>query len=170
MGPVSATTAIDAPRARVHQLIGELAIRPAITDHFIDEFRLERLESRGVGAAARFRIRKRGLWIEMVIAESESPHRLVERGVGGRSNRRPVFCVWELVEAASRAGSEVTVTFGIDPATSFDRVSDAVAGAVGTERWYRRQWARALARLREIAESDTEPPRLVVAGADRLVA
>ena len=106
MGPVSATTAIDAPRARVHQLIGELAIRPAITDHFIDEFRLERLESRGVGAAARFRIRKRGLWIEMVIAE----------------------------------------------------------------RWYRRQWARALARLREIAESDTEPPRLVVAGADRLVA
>lgn len=170
MGPVSATIAIDAPRARVHRLIGDLAIRPAITDHFIDELRLERLESRGIGAAARFRIPKRGLWIEVVITETEPPHRLVERGFGGRGNRRPVFCVWELVEAASPAGCEVTVTFGIEPATSLDRVSDALAGLAGAERWYRRQWGRALTRLREIAESGAEPPRLIVAGADRLVA
>jgi hypothetical protein len=169
MGPVSATIAIDAPRARVHQLIGDLAIRPAITDHFIDEFRLERLESAGVGAAARFRIRDRGLWIETVIAESAPPHRLVERGIGGRANRRPVFCVWELVEAASRAGCEVAVTFVIEPATGFDRVVD-MARLRGRKGWYRHQWSRALARLREIAESDAEPPRLVVAGADRLAA
>jgi hypothetical protein len=170
MGPVSATIAIDAPRARVHRLIGDLAIRPAITDHFIDEFRLERLDSSGIGAAARFRIRERGLWVETVIAESEPPHRLVERGAGGRGNQRPVFCVWELVEAPSRGGCEATVMFVIEPASSFNRALDAAAQLRGIEGWYRRQWARALTRLRDLAESDSEPPRLTVAGADRLVA
>jgi hypothetical protein len=169
MGPVSATIPIDAPRERVHGLIGDLAVRPAFTDHFIDEFRLERLDSTGVGAAARFRIRDRGLWLETVIAESDPPHRLVERGAGGRGNRRPAFCVWELVETASRDGCEVTVTFVVEPAGPFDRVADAAAQLRGAERWYRRQWSRALARLRPIAESDAEPPRLVVAGAERLV-
>jgi polyketide cyclase/dehydrase/lipid transport protein len=170
MGPVSATLPIDAPRERVHRLIGDLAFRPALTDHFIDEFRLERLDSAGVGAAARFRIRDRGLWVESVIAESEPPHRLVERGAGGRFNRRPVFCVWELVEAASRSGCEVRVTFVVEPASPFDRLADGAARLRGLEGWYRRQWSRALARLRPFAESDTEPPRLVVAGAERLVA
>jgi uncharacterized protein YndB with AHSA1/START domain len=168
MGPVSATISIDAPRERVHRLIGDLAIRPAFTDHFIDEFRLERLESAGVGAAARFRIRDRATWMELVITESESPHRLVERGAGGRGNRRPVACLWEVTEAASRTGCEVRVTFVIEPASPVDRAMDAAAQLRGVEGWYRRQWARALARLRPLAESDAEPPRLVVAGAERL--
>jgi uncharacterized protein YndB with AHSA1/START domain len=170
MGPVSATLPIDAPRERVHRLIGDLAFRPAFTDHFIDEFRLERLDSAGIGAAARFRIRDRRLWIESVVAESEPPHRLVERGAGGRFNRRPVFCVWELVEAASPNGCEVTVTFVIEAASPFDRVADGAGRLRGGEGWYRRQWSQALARLRPFAESGTEPPRLLVAGADRLAA
>src|SRR5205085_2277568 len=145
-------------------LIGDLGVRPAFTDHFIDELRLERLDPTGVGAAARFRIPERGIWIETVIAESEPPHRLVERGAGGRGNRRPVFCVWELVESPSRAGCEATVTFVIEPASSFDRAMDGAARLRGAEGWYRRQWARALARLRELAESDAEAPRLMVAG------
>ena len=170
MGPVSATTTIDAPRERVHRLIGDLAFRPAFTDHFIDEFRLERLDSAGIGAAARFRVRDRGLWVGTVIAESDPPHRLVERGTGGRFDRRAVFCVWELVESASRRGCEVTVTFVVEPAGPIDRLSDALGHLRGGERWYRRQWSTALARLRPLAESSAEPPRLVVAGADRLVA
>ena len=170
MGPVSTTIAIDAPRGRVHRLIGDLAFRPAFTDHFIDELRLERLDSAGVGAAARFRIRDRRLWIETAITESEPPHRLVERGFGGRFDRRAVFCVWELVESASRGGCEVTVTFVVAATTPIDRLSDALGLLRGGERWYRRQWSTALARLRPLAESSAEPPRLAVAGADRLVA
>jgi hypothetical protein len=160
MGPVSATVPIDAPRERVHPLLADLAVRPAFTDHFIDEFRLERLDSIGVGAAARFRIRDRRLWVETVIVESAAPHRLAERGAGGRLNRMPVHTVWELVEAAAPSGCEVTVTFVIEARSPFDRP--------GRERWYRRQWARALGRLRDLAESGARPPRLAVAGMDRL--
>ena len=51
MGPVSATTAIDAPRERVYALLVDLAFRPAFTDHFIDEFRLERRQREREAAA-----------------------------------------------------------------------------------------------------------------------
>jgi len=160
MGPVSATTPIDVPRERVHPLLADLAVRPAFTDHFIDEFRLERLASVGVGAAARFRIHDRGLWIETVIEESSPPHRLAERGAGGRLDRMGVHTIWELVEAPAPSGCEVTVTFIVETTGPFDRP--------GHERWYRRQWARALARLKDLAESDREPPRVAIAGGDRL--
>jgi hypothetical protein len=166
VGPVSTTTAIDAPRDRVHALLNDLAVRPAITGHFIDEFRLERLESVGVGAAARFRIPSRGLWIETVITESEPPHRIVERGGGGRLDHMPVHTVWELVDAGG--GCEATVTFVIETVSSLDRMNELAARARGGEGWYRRQWSRALGRLRDLAESGTPPPRLVVAGADRI--
>lgn len=166
MGPVSATIAIDAPRARVHALLNDLALRPAFTDHFIDEFRLERLESAGVGAAARFRIRARGLWMETVIDESAPPHRIAERGGGGRLDHLPVHTAWELVDAGT--GCEVTVTFVIETVNAADRVAEVAHRARGGEGWYRRQWSRALGRLRDLAESDEPPPRLVVAGADRI--
>jgi uncharacterized protein YndB with AHSA1/START domain len=164
MGPVSATTSIDAPRERVHGLLADLAFRPAFTDHFIDQFRLERLDSAGVGAAARFQIPSRGIWVESVITESSPPHLVLEEGGGGRLDHLPVQTAWTLVNAAS--GCEVTVTFVID--TADDRFADLASKARGAEGWYRRQWSRALRRLRDLAESDVTPPRVVVAGADRL--
>lgn len=168
MGPVSATTSIDAPREAVLELLVDLAVRPSFTDHFIDEYRLERLESTGVGAAARFRIAGRGLWMETVIAEVEAPHRVVERGHGGRLDRIPIATVWELVEGPSADSCRLTVTFVMEPRTLADRAADAGAGLRGAERWYKRQWKRSLGRLRELAESGEAPPRVEVAGADRI--
>jgi uncharacterized protein YndB with AHSA1/START domain len=155
VGPVSATASIDAPRERVHELLNDLSVRPAFTDHFIDQLRLERLDPVGVGAAARFRIPSRGLWMETVIEEVDAPHRIFERGGAGRLDRMSVHTVWGLVNAGT--GCEVTVTFVIE-------------GTRGPahEGWYRRQWSRALGRLRELAESGEPPPRVVVAGADPL--
>jgi hypothetical protein len=167
MGPVSATISIDVSREEVHQLLADLSSRPAFTDHFIDEFRLERMEPAGVGAAARFRVPKRKLWIETVIVENEAPHRLLERGRGGRLDRIPVSTAWSLVEGPGSRGCEVTVTFVTEPVAITDRVTDAMARMRGIEGWYRRQWARALSRLKDLAESSQEPDRLVVAGADR---
>src|SRR5690242_1233910 len=115
MGPVSASISIDAPRESVIGLITDLGYRPSFTDHFIDEFRLARIESEGVGAAARFRIEHRGLWMETVIAEVESPHRVIERGRGGRLDRIPMSTVWELVQGPSADSCEVTVTFVTQP-------------------------------------------------------
>ena len=168
MGPVSATISIDVPRQAVHDLLADLANRPAFTDHFIDEFRLERIDSAGVGAAARFRIPARKVWMETVITESDPPYRLVERGRGGRLDRIPISTVWELVEGPGLDGCEAIVTFVTEPVTLADRLLDRAATARGVERWYRRQWARALSRLKALAESGQEPKRVAVAGADRI--
>jgi uncharacterized protein YndB with AHSA1/START domain len=168
VGPVSATITIDAPRETVLGVLGDLSLRPAFVDHFIDEYRLERLESTGVGAAARFRIPDRGLWMETVIAEVDSPHRIVERGHGGRLDRIPIATVWEVVDGPGPESSEVSVTFVMEPQTLGDKAADARSGLRGTERWFRRQWAKALGRLRDLVESGEAPPRIEVAGADRI--
>src|SRR6266545_3993906 len=149
MGPISATKAIDAPREEVFDFLCDLANRPAFTDHFVSEFRLERLESAGVGAAARMRIEKAGLWMETVIVEASRPHRILEQGKGGRLDRIPILTAWEFVEGPGAAGSEVTVRFGTEPSNPVDRLRELRWG----ERYYRRQWSAALSRLKELIES-----------------
>ena len=56
----------------------------------------------------------------------------------------------------------------VEPRTHADRVLDSLRHLRGNERWYRRQWRRALARLKQLAESGEQPERVVVAGADRI--
>ena len=168
MGPVSAKTTIDVPREQVFELLTDLANRASFTDHFIDELRLQRIESVGIGAAMRFHVADRSFWMESVVAEIAAPHRLVERGRGGRLDRIPVATVWELVEGPAPSSCEVSVTFVTEPQNIADRAHDAAGHLRGVERWYRRQWSRALERLKELAESGEEPSRVVVAGADRI--
>jgi uncharacterized protein YndB with AHSA1/START domain len=163
MGPISVKTPIDAPRERVYELLCDLANRPAFTDHFMSQFRLQRLESSGVGAAARFRISQPGVWMETVIEEVSPPHRILERGRGGRLDRIPIVTGWDLVESGSH-GCEVTVSFSTEPTHFLDRLRERL----GAELFYRRQWSIALSRLKELIESDLPPARVVVAGGARL--
>jgi len=162
VGPISVSKPIDAPRERVFDFLCDLANRPAFTDHFIGQFRLERLESSGVGAAARMRITEPGLWMETVIEEVSPPHRILERGSGGRWDRIPITTWWEL--ASRGAGCEVTLGFLTEPSHSLDRWRERL----GAERFYRRQWAIALSRLRDLIESGRPVERVLVAGGDRL--
>jgi hypothetical protein len=104
--------------------------------------------------------------METVIAESDPPHLLLERGRGGRLDRIPVSTVWELVEGPGLGGCEVTVTFVTEPVALVDRLGDSIGRVRGVEGWHRRQWARTLSRLKDLAESSQEPERVVVAGAD----
>jgi uncharacterized protein YndB with AHSA1/START domain len=165
MGPVSATITIDAPREQVFAVVADLANRPAFCDHFMTRFHLERLESRGPGAAARFHVAARGfhMWMDTVIAEVEAPYRLLERGHGGHANRMALGTAWELVESAAST-TEVTVSFWTEPSNPLD----AVRGRVGAGRWHRRQWKRALRRLRDLIESGDEVVPVRVAGASRV--
>jgi uncharacterized protein YndB with AHSA1/START domain len=165
MGPIFAETTIDAPRERVWEIVSDLAQRPAFCDHFQHEFRLQRIESRGVGAAARFRVDapRMSMWMETVIEEVDPPHRLFERGRGGRLDRLPIFTVWEL-EVGPGSSTEARVTFWTEPGHPLDRLREHL----GAERSFRRQWSRALRRLKEIAESGAEVEPIGVAGADPL--
>jgi uncharacterized protein YndB with AHSA1/START domain len=165
MGPVSATITIDAPRERVFAVIADLAYRPAFTDHFAHEFHLERLDSTGIGAAARFRAdaKRFPIWIETVISEQEAPHRLIERGHGSRQDRMELGTAWELVDGPG-ATTEVTVTFWTEP----DNRVDSALGKLGAGRWYRKQWRKSLQRLRDLIENDEPIQPLRVAGASRI--
>jgi hypothetical protein len=165
MRPVSARIAIDVPRERVLDLLCDLAVRPAFTDHFMSDYRLERLDPVGVGASARFRLRGSGTWLDTVIEAVERPHLIREGGCGGRSNRVPVFTVWELLEGEWPEGCEVSVTFWSEPASAADKARE-----LGGSRQFRRDWKRALARLKEIVEAEAPMARVSVAGADRLPA
>lgn len=164
MRPVHVQTTIDAPRERVFELVADLARRPSFCDHFQRRYRLERLPSRGAGAAARFRVEapRLHIWMESAVEELQAPHRVLERGRGGRWDRIPIFTVWELAAGPGEA-SEVSVTFWTEPDHPLDRLREHL----GAVRWYRRRWAQALRRLRELAESGREADAVAVAGGSR---
>jgi len=164
MGPISVSTMIDAPRERAFEVLVDLANRPAFTDHFIAELRLERIESSGVGAAARMRVRGRPTWMETVIDEVSPPHRIHERGRGGRLDRGPMATLWELVEGPAASTCVVRVTFVTEP----ERLLDRLRERLGAERFYRRNWSTALSRLKDLIETEGPVARVVVAGGARL--
>jgi uncharacterized protein YndB with AHSA1/START domain len=166
MRPVSASITIDVPRERVFDLLADLSIRPAFTDHFMQELRLTRVEPAGEGAAARFRLREGKQWMDSAIVAAERPHLLREHGLGGRSNLVETHLVWELAEGPAPSSSEVTVTFWTEPKSFFAKLREARHSS----RRLRRDFKRALGRLRELAESGDSPPRVEVAGGDRLPA
>ena len=143
-------------------MICDLGARQSWIDHFASEFRLARIASQGLGAAARFRVdAPAGVrYMETVIAEADRPFRVVEHGRGGRLDHIPIRTVWELEEGPT---TTVRLTFWTNPPSAFDRVRE-----LGRSRWWRRRWSRALRRLRELIESGAAAPRTEVAGGDRL--
>lgn len=163
MGPVSAEIEIDVPRQRAFDAIADLSLRPAFTDHFLTGFRLTRVESAGVGAGARFRIavRPRRVWADTTIVEVDAPHRLVEHGRGGRTNRIPSTTLWELTPGPGSL-TKVRVSYWTEPANLVDRALETLSAASIP---YERRWREALRRLREQLESgQLAAPRTAVAG------
>lgn len=166
MRPVAAQTTIDAPRERVFDLIVDLGIRGAITDHFLSEFRLSRVDPVGPGAGARFRLGDSGMWMDTAIESVERPHLVRERGLGGRSNKVGVFTVWELAPGETADGCEVRVTFWTEPASPIARARELLM----RKGPLRRGWRRTLERLRDVAEAGEPVERVTVAGGDRIPA
>lgn len=166
MGPITAKVEIDLPREQIFETIADLALRPSFTGDYQREYRLERVESRGIGAGARFKARPGGAWTNTEIARIEAPYRLVEEGRTGRTNRVATKTVWQLVELPSGV-TEVSVTYFTQPVTVFDHLSELRLRA---ESRHRRGWEESLRRLREQLEtgliSGIEP--IQVAGRDRI--
>lgn len=164
MGPIMATTSIDVPRERVYGVLADLANRPAFCDHFAKEYHLQRLQSYGIGASARFRVDapRFPIWMETVITEQEEPYRIVEEGHGSRADRMELGTAWELVEGPG-ATTDVTVTFWTEPGNPID----AAMSKMGAARWYRKQWGTALKRLRDMLEAGESIEPIRVAGLAR---
>ena len=100
-----------------------------------------------------------------VIDQVSPPHRIHERGAGGRWDRIPSPPPGSF-SSPGPAGCEVTLRFWTGPSHRLDRLRERL----GAERYYRRQWSTALARLKRLVESGAPPDRVVVAGAARLPA
>jgi uncharacterized protein YndB with AHSA1/START domain len=163
MGPVSAEIEIDVSRERVFETIADLARRPSFTDHFLSDFHLTRIESRGIGAGARFCVASplRKVWMDTAIAELEQPHKLTERGRGGRSNRIPTATVWELTEGTGSL-TRVRVSHWTEPSNPLDRALEVLAANSTSAQ---RGWRTALRRLRDQLESgEATPAPVAVAG------
>jgi uncharacterized protein YndB with AHSA1/START domain len=166
MGPVSAEIEIDVPRERAFELLADLAERPSFTDHFLTDFHLTRIESAGVGAGARFRVRSplRSVWMDTAIAELEAPHRIVEHGRGGRANRIPTSTVWDLREGPG-ALTKVRVSHWTEPSNPVDRALELLAA---NSFWEERGWREALRRLRDLLEAGgPSAARVALAGGNR---
>jgi len=156
MGPVSAAIEIDVSRESAFEAIADMARRPSFTDHFLSGFHLTRIESSGIGAGARFRVASplRKVWMDTSIVALEQPHRMIERGRGGRGNRIPMTTVWELTEGSGSL-IRVRVSHWTEPSNPLDRALEVLAANSASVQ---RGWRTALRRLRDQLEGSTAAP------------
>jgi uncharacterized protein YndB with AHSA1/START domain len=148
--PVTVSVNIGAPREQVFDYLRDIANHPQFTDHFLVDWHLTRIDSIGLGAGARFRVkapRNRFSWADVTFVEVQAPHRIVEVGRTGKNNRIRTLGVYEL--AAGSGGTRVRFTFETEPATFADRLLESLGG----RGWCKRKNKRAMRRLRSIVES-----------------
>lgn len=166
MGPISAEVEVDASREAAFELISDLARRPNYTDHFLSDLHLTRIDARGEGAGARFRVNAplRSPWEDTTIVALEEPFKIEERGTGGRVNRIPNRTVWEI--EPGRAGMTLLrVTHWTMPKEPIDKLVESLSWGA---HFQRKSWKRALERLRDILEAEGPGgERIAVAGGNR---
>jgi len=162
MREVTVSTIISAPREEVFDFVCDLAGRPAYTDHFMDDYRLARVQPVGVGAAARFKLDAplSNQYAELTITEADRPRRIIEEIRVGRRGRNRSVAVYDFTrESASITRVDLT-TFS-EPATMVDRFRE-----IGAAGWMRRKTRKSLDRLRMIFEEPQKGPprRATIAG------
>lgn len=166
MDPVTARTTIDRPREQVFEYLVDVANHSEFLDHFCQDFRLTREDSRGVGAGARFRLRApldRFSWADVTLVEAEAPRRLVLVGRTGKFNRVRLLAEWVL-DRGPAGVTEVELSAETEPATAVDRLREALGGRL----WVGRQLRRSLRRLKAIHEEDRRRGRrATIAGGPR---
>ncbi len=150
MDPVTVSTVVSAPAEEIFDYLQDIANHPEFTDHYLVDWRLTRIDSVGVGAGARFRVKAPGnrySWADVTFSEVQRPHRIVEVGRTGKSNRIRTLGVYEL-SPASGGATRVSFTLQTAPATFADRMMEAL----GARAWMRRKGQKAMRRLRGILE------------------
>ena len=150
MDPFTVSTTIAKPREEVFEYLADIANHAEFSDHYLVDWRLLRENPYGTGAGARFRVKaplNRFSWGDFTLSEVTPPHRIVERGRGGKFNRVRTLGTYTLSPGAGGT-TRVEFTLETEPALLSDRLIEALGGRV----WMRRQSAKALRRLRTILE------------------
>ena len=163
MEPFTVSTTIALPREQVFDYLADIANHSEFSDHYLVDWRLLRVDSRGAGAGARFRIRaplNRFSWADLTFAEVQPPFRIVARGRGGKFNRIKMMEIWEIYQGASGT-SRVDYTYETVPVL----LSDHVMEVLGGRAWTKRRAAKALRRLRAILEDGRQRGRHVATAA-----
>lgn len=151
MDPITVSVNIALPRERVFEYLADIGNHAEFTDHYLVDWRLTRVETYGVGAGARFRVKaplSRFAWADSTIAELQPPFKVVERGRYGKFNRVKFIGTWELTE--SHGGTRVEYTYETDASVP----SDVIPEILGGRAWTKRKAKKALRRLRAILEED----------------
>jgi uncharacterized protein YndB with AHSA1/START domain len=156
--PVTVSVKIGRPREEVFAYLADIANHLEFSDHYLDKFRLTRLDSYGQGAGARFKLRtpfQRFAWSDMTFSVVEPPHRIVAVGRGGKFNRIRTTAIWTL-DVAPGGGTEVEYMIESEPVFPTDRIVEALSGQRG---WFKRKLRKALSRLQAILEENEDRGR-----------
>jgi uncharacterized protein YndB with AHSA1/START domain len=158
MDPVTASVKIGRPREEVFAYLADISNHLEFSDHYIEQFRLTRLDPVGRGAGARFKVRapfQRFGWGDMTFSVVEPPHRIVAVGRGGKFNRIRTTAIWTL-DVAPGGGTEVEYMLESEPALPTDRLFEALSGQRG---WFKRKVRKSLSRLQAILEENEDRGR-----------
>lgn len=165
MRPVRANITIDRPVDEVFDYLLDIAARPEFAPGLFLDFRLTRVESRGVGAGARYRLhrRLRDRYAGTTIVRAVPGEQIVEQGSTGRAGRVPLTIEF-LFEELSGGSTRVEAVIETQPGNPVDKLRE-----FGLRRNVKSRLAGAMRRLRGILEhSPSARPgeRPTVAGID----
>jgi uncharacterized protein YndB with AHSA1/START domain len=149
--PFTVSIVISVPREQVFDYLQDIANHSEFTDHYLVDWHLTRENSIGQGAGARFRVKAPGnrfSWGDSTFAEVARPHRIVEVGRAGKTNRIRTLGAYELAPAP---GGATRVQFTLETETSV--LSDRMMEAFGGRLWLKRKSEKAMRRLRSILEA-----------------
>src|SRR4051812_22372136 len=140
----SVSTIISAPREDVFDFVADLAARPTFTEHFMDDYRLARVQPVGLGAAARFKLDAplANEYAELTITRADRPRQIIEEIRYGRRGRNRSVAVYDFSRESGHATRVEFTTFS-EPATIVDRLKE-----IGAAGGMRRKTRRALDRPR----------------------
>jgi Polyketide cyclase / dehydrase and lipid transport len=150
--PFTVSTNISLPREQVFDYLADIGNHAEFTDHYLVDWHLTRVDSRGEGAGARFRINAplaRFSWADFTLAELQFPFKIVERGRGGKFNRIKMIGTYEIFEGHGGV-TRVDYTYESDAHLP----SDVIPEILGGRSWTKRNAKKSLRRLRSILEDD----------------
>jgi hypothetical protein len=144
-----ATITIDRPSEEVFEYLLDIGSRTEFAPELFREFHLTRVESKGIGAGARYRLHRklRDRRGGSTITEAASGQRILEEGSTGRGGRVGMAQEF-LLEEQSGGATKVTWIFETYPMNPPDRLRE-----FGERRQIKRRMKRGARRLRDILEA-----------------